>query len=257
MFKSFQNTSRANGFNGFPALNFQMNNEAYGFSGCTHWWDAAYGTNTITDSANVTYWQSKIGNSIAKQSTAANQPIYVAANTSFNNLPTINFNNDVKGFEFDSNQRIPINSKTTICIIYKINAASGTYNTMFYPATTSEADKYSILLRGITAGDGFGVYLQNDSNNIQTRTFKESTQDTNAHIGIVTSGNGNAIISLDNVQTSSGTWDRFTSYLYLSLGLTTRGVNANIAEILIYNRQLNSNEVSQLSTRINSKYAIY
>jgi len=57
MFKGFNNRQP----NGFPNINFGGNyGSAYNFSRCLLWLDAAYGTSTIVNGANVSSWQDKI-----------------------------------------------------------------------------------------------------------------------------------------------------------------------------------------------------
>ena len=125
MFKGFQNTSSQ--FKGFPHLNFQMNNEAYGFSGCTHWLDAGFGLDTQTDLSAITQWNDKVGASKWVQLTAGNQPRLRLADASFNNLPTIDFYSNTRRLT-DSLYGIDQSNLFTIAIVAKVDTANTSSN---------------------------------------------------------------------------------------------------------------------------------
>lgn len=245
MFKGFQNTSRTNGFNGFPALNFQMNNEAYGFSGCTFWLDAAYGLNTQTDLAAVSSWQTRIGGVIFVQNTAANQPIFNLSDISFNNLPTVNANTTNKFMT--NNSAISIDNNKTFAWISKPDANGLTdtilgSNTAYTILLDSGADNASIT--------GPGVYSSSGS-------FTGITENTSPKISIWTYSTVVVNGTVEKTGTYTGRNDSFYNLFRYNTGTSLYNYNGRLAELIIYNYKMNSDQMTQLSSRLNSKYAIY
>lgn len=245
MFKSFQNTSRTNGFNGFPALNFQMNNEAYGFSGCTFWLDAAYGTNTVTDAAAISLWQTKIGGLIFTQATVASQPSYVAADVSFNNYPTINTSTNRW---MSNNFGITLNANSTIAFVAKYDSLFGN---ILLGTGPNPGQTTMVSLGGSIAGYT-GVGWRNSSGT----WFTSTVEDANAKIGIISLND--IIVNGANVfNNNSNTVFPELVMQYIALGAQNGYLNGRIAEIIIYNFKMTSNQMIDLSNRLNSKYAIY
>lgn len=64
-------------------------NYKYGFSGCYFDLDARFGTNTKTDLAAISSWSDQIAGVSYTHATAGNQPRYIAADSNFNNFPSI------------------------------------------------------------------------------------------------------------------------------------------------------------------------
>jgi len=250
MFKGFQNTSRTNGFNGFPALNFRMNNQAYGFSGCSFWLDAAYGLNTQTDLAAVSSWQTRIGGVAFTQSTAANQPTLVLSDASFNNLPTINFTAGNTRFMLSSPNSYVGLGNVTIAIVYQIQSTSTNGNRLVSDSTTAN-NAIGIASNGANAGmNGLGLYT-----GTSTSTISGTTEDTNPHIGILS----DRYVYVNGVQEATGSSQFIYGFNQLgSQGSTNNtATQAKIAEIIIFNRLMTDLQMANLSTNINSKYAIY
>lgn len=242
MFKGFQDKSKQ--FHGFPNLNFQMNNEAYGFSGCTFWLDAAYGLNTQTDLAAVSSWKDRISGINFEQATAGNQPRLVVADANFNNLPSIDF--DVAAKVLVSSVGIGFGNHT-IAFIAKVNVAQSA-NCIF---SQNENASSNIYLGGTTAGiTGIGVY-----NTATSLIGTPSIENTSTHIAAITTTE----IVVDGVQNTTGNWIPGVSYNTIGRGTTTTSANlrGRVSEIIIFKRKLSSDELITLSTNINSKYAIY
>jgi hypothetical protein len=243
MFKGFSDSSRNKEFHGFPNLNFQMNNEAYGFSGCTFWLDAAYGLNTQTNLAAVTEWNDKIINIKFTQSTAANQPVYLTSVAEFNNYPAIHF---VDTTDFMSSNLF--GSGVTYAIVAKVNLISAGGNVLL---TTSVASVNSISL----AGDdpdivGIGIY---GAGGLGASLMNTTIEDTNPHIIIITPTE----IVVDGVQSATSSGVALSGFNTLGGANTSRRILGYVGEIICFDKHFNSQECITLSTNINSKYAIY
>lgn len=238
MFKGFQRKNRQ--FNGFPNLNFQVNNEAYDFSGCTFWLDAAYGTNTQTNLGAVSIWTDRITNSRYIQNTAANQPRYVTTDANFNNLPSIDFYDTARRMQ--TSEFAP--SLGTIAVIAKVTTPVS-WNMFLGNGSTH----HGLIFGG--SGAALGIGKRKAAN-----TFWGATgEDTNSHIVIITESN----IVIDNVdQTLSGTNEILGAFDWVGgTSLAGNSFSGKIAEILNFRRQFTLSEMQRLSENLNSKYAIY
>jgi hypothetical protein len=245
MFKGFQGKSRQ--FNGFPNLNFQANNEAYGFSGCTFWLDAAYGLNTQTDLAAVSSWIDKISGISFNQTTAANQPRFILSTSSLNNLPSVEFQTSSARF-MTSNNIVGINNILTIFVVYKINLLNN-YNILAFNSSSFTPGSLQ-LANNSSVNNGFGIY---DGSNANTKVIGDTVKDTNAHIAILT----NNTITKDGNLVATTNWFPKFGINILGQNSATNSVQSYIAEFGIYNKELDTTQIAQLSSRINSKYAIY
>lgn len=242
MFKGFQSKSRQ--FNGFPNLNFQMNKEAYGFSGCTFWLDAAYGTNTQTDLAAVSSWTDKISNTTFTQATAGNQPRFNSTNSLYNNYPTIESQGTAR---FLSSQTgFPVGATVAFVANYK-TLLSG--NPLISPFNTGGTYSWVIGLGG-SSGSITGVFVQNST------TFRNClTEDNSVKIVVITK---NAIYVNGILENS-----QFNAIDNRNCGLIMSGstgladsLNGYVAEIIFWKSDYSGNETI-ISDRLNSKYAIY
>ena len=236
MFKGFSDSSRNQEFHGFPNLNFQMNNEAYGFSGCTFWLDAAYGLNTQTDLGAVSRWVDKAQNRLTYQHTAGQQPRLIASDPDFNNLPSIQFQSNIRFLDLEPLD-IPTSPAITIALAIKKNADMANANTIL-----ESLGNASVSIKPIAVWNGASIVMNSGVN------------DNLPHIVVIT----NNEIVVDGVQTVTGNWIPSSSFKRLSHNAFSRNALANVAEIIIYNGNLlNSDQCIQLSDRLNSKYAIY
>lgn len=240
MFKGFQNKSRQ--FNGFPNLNFQVNNEAYGFSGCTFWLDAAYGLNTQTDLAAVSSWQTKIGGITFTQSTAANQPRFVLSNALYNSLPTVQ---TISGTRYMvSNLGANIN---TIAFIANYDVLDGaSLNTLFGNQSVVQA----IFMGGGGSAAITGVGYRSGSSTYASGT----TENTNVKIVVMNGVN----IYVNGTSEYTGSYP-LNQYVLNNLfaSQNSRGLYGSAAEIIGYNFIMTNDQMLQLSNILNSKYAIY
>jgi hypothetical protein len=244
MFKGFSDSSRNKEFHGFPNLNFQMNNEAYGFSGCTFWLDAASGLNTQTNGANISSWRDKVMGVQFTQATAGNQPTFTASNVNFNGLPSV---------QFDSTRLLTGGSVSfpeafTICFVCKVDANSSVLNRIFSNTTTAGIQ---FCPGGLTP---IGLYTST------TPYIQGTTADALPHIIIISSSgyNQTCTIIVDGVLEVTGSIPNVISTLSVLSGSTANyGMRGSIAEIILFNNYLDVNSSTRLSDNINSKYAIY
>jgi hypothetical protein len=241
MFKGFQNNRRSNGFNSFPALNFQMNNEAYGFTGCTFWLDAAYGLNTQTDLAAVSSWQPRIGYQFL-QNTVANQPRLILSDAAYNNFSTVDFNGGSKRLTAN----YPISLGLTTAIIANYTTIQIVNNVI-----GSSTSNYSVFLGGSAANfNGCGI---SDGGNV----FSGTTDNTNVKIFILTK----SIILVNGVNEAGTppTWATNFQFDQIAMRqtLTNQSLNGKVAEIIMFNYEMSLSQCQRLSDNINTKYAIY
>jgi hypothetical protein len=239
MFKGFNNRQQ----HSFPNINFGGNyGQAYNFSRCLLWLDAAYGTSTVVNGASISSWQDKINGLIYANSTLASQPTYVLSDASFNNLPTINFGNNEQRGLFGSAFGL---GGTTHALIVR--------NT-----STTQIEGNLILGNGGNIGfvgggqsanvSGFGYY---GAPNGFTRS---NIEDTNMHIVIA---NRNFVI-VDGINRTS-TLNANFSFTFSVIGFGGGQTRAScvIAEILLYDYEMSETDAIQLSSNINAKYLKY
>lgn len=242
MFKGFQDTSKSSQFRGFPNLNHQMNNSAYGFSGCTFWLDAASGLNTQADLAAVSKFVEKLKRVSFEQATAGNQPRLVAADSNFNNLPSIQRQSNAR-FLFSS-VSVPMATRFTLVYVGKKDTG---------------VSSNSVLEDNPTGGSGLGEVILSLSPISSGAFVSGSTQivtainDTLPHIIIMT----NTEIYVDGVLAGSGSL--ISSRSINTIGRNGTGNNdvGRTAEVLLFNQALIGADCVRLSANINSKYAIY
>jgi hypothetical protein len=255
MFKNFQDTSRSQLFKGFPNLNFQMNNEAYGFSGCTFWLDAAYGLNTQTNLAAVSKWIERIKGLSYEQLTGANQPRLLVADPNFNNLPTVDFSADAARkmeTQFGDATGLDVPTNFTIAVIAKYGTLNGR-NCVIGNRLSTAGTNTAISFGGTQSGIN-GVTVETDTATIR---MTGTTESTTPKIAIIT----NTELVVNGVQEASTTafnFDRILNQLGSSRdSVTSFTLRGQIAEIVVFASRFSSANCIELSTRINSKYAIY
>jgi hypothetical protein len=258
MFKGFSDSSRNKEFHGFPNLNFQMNNEAYGFSGCTFWLDAAYGLNTQTDLEAVSFWKDRIMGVSFEESTAGNQPRLIVADPSFNNLPSIDVQSNGRRLTLVSGG-VPLNKSNTYALVYKKTAnTNGSATTRITPLLASNTT--------VTAAIHYDIYVHRfgDSTNFNafgiggpTAGFESAVGgDTNPHIAIVS----DQVMVIDGADVSPGV-DWPGQQLADLVRIGGSGTNTNgtfqLAEVIVYGNNITLPDTIRLCNNLNSKYAIY
>lgn len=241
MFKGF---SQGPMFRGFPQLTFNSGlGQAYGFSNCAMWLDAAWGLNTLTDGANISLWTDRIKNIKWIQSTSSNQPIYRATDSNFNNLPSIDFNNAAKIMTSDVGCSFATNA--TFAFVYKINTLNGTANKFLSDGVNTNW----VQAAAASGSTGFGFVTG-------ATTMLNSVRDTSHHIGVISSA---GFVYVDGVQVATGSMSLTTTFTAIGWNTTNTQHNpfARIAEILVFNSPLSASDCVSLSANLNAKYAFY
>ena len=248
MYKGFHDTSKGSEFKGFPNLNFQMNNSAYGFSGLIFWLDAAFGLNTQVNGAGVSSWKEITRGLNFTQPTVASQPLYRSSEATMNNLPCVDFVDSGKfmtGSDF-----IGVSNFTTIAFVIKVNSILSAGSRNLFLANGS-GGRNIYLGGGDAAIDGIGIY------DVNVTVIKSAIEDTLPHIVVIKFGSGDAEIVIDGVSRVTGTCLGLTNPKDIGTGNSANTLVAKVAEILFYNQKLSSADCIRLCNNLNAKYAIY
>jgi hypothetical protein len=247
MFKSYQDTSSADQFKGFPNLNFQGSNSAYGFSGVSFWLDAAFGLNTQTNLGAVSRWQQRVGGGVFEQATAGNQPRLILSDANYNNFPSVEAQDSARFM--DAVNGIPFNPNITIAVISKVNTQTGEVHVITNGGASSIVS--GVIDGGTSAGfTGFGIRPNQSLPSIQG-----TTETTTARIKIVTGTN----VIVNGVNETTGLIGSQISNMnrIFRLDGALRQMIGTIAEIIAFNYSMTSTDAIALSDRINQKYALY
>jgi hypothetical protein len=236
MFKGFNNRQQ----HSFPNINFGGNyGQAYNFSRCLLWLDAAYGTSTVVNGANVSSWQDKINGVQYTQGTAGNQPTYVTSDANFNNLPTLNFTST----RFMSGSSIFGIGSTTNVLIMRNTAFSFNYALILGDGAQTGFSGAG----NIASATGYGYYQTGSA------LTKTNIEDTSLHIIVA---NRNFII-IDGVNQTSQTSAITLNFNTIGSSQASNATNSIIAEILLYDYIMSVDDAIQLSNNINAKYQKY
>jgi hypothetical protein len=250
MFKGFSDSSRNKEFHGFPNLNFQMNNEAFGFSGVTFDLDPAYGLITQTDLAAVSTWRDKIRGFNYVQATAGNQPRLVLSSATFNNNPVIDFFAQNRFLE--STHGPTFSDKDTFAFVYQKlsdNTGAAPNQTKLFTSTSGVNSGLGFMLKS-SLSNSVGWF-----NNITADYTSTTPYDTNPHIIVISK---NAYIDNGTSLTPSGSFTTSDMLTVLSGSVLRSSGTFLLARIIKYeNNNLSVQEATQLCTNINQKYAIY
>jgi hypothetical protein len=241
MFKGFNNRQQ----HSFPNINFGGNyGQAYNFSRCLLWLDAAYGTSTVVNGANVSSWQDKINGVQYTQATAGNQPTYVASDANFNNLPAIDFGVNLNKVLFSTSASFGLGSMTHLLVVRNQTTTAPVANLIL-------GNGAQIGFTGGGAGANITGFGYQSAGTAFTRT---NIEDTNMHIVVA---NRNFII-VDGVNQTAATNTNF-GFTFAGIGGQDGNYrpNCSIAEILIYDYEMSQADAIQLSSNINAKYLKY
>jgi hypothetical protein len=246
MFKSYQDTSTAGQFRGFPNLNFQGSNSAYGFSGVSFWLDAAFGLNTQTNLGAVGRWQPRVGNGIFGQGTAGSQPRLILNDVNYNNLPSIQSVDSSRVMSAANGFRLN-SSGFTLAIVSKVNTALDVNVLLSVSVGAPYIDDGGIL----SGFNGFGL----GGLTFQTQSsFQGTTESLNPRIKIMTSSN---IIVNGNNEFTGNFGNNLEFVNLFEGGAANRRFIGTLAEIILFDYTMTSTDAIALSDRINQKYALY
>jgi hypothetical protein len=248
MFKGFSDSSRNKEFHGFPNLNFQMNNEAYGFSGCTFWLSSESGLSTQTDNTLLTSWVDKISNIRFLQSTAGNQFTYFSAIPAFNNYPAVffgvgsKFMTTIRPAGFNSSWTlVGVGQRTgPLEQVHIVAHSGGTTNSI----NSGGHDHWGFGGSFNASQTGIGLY-----NTTNIRLIGSTVEDTSAHIFVI----NNKECVVDGVRYDVG--NVRAPAAINALGYNNGAQNFGyLTDLIIYAQTIDG---ITLCDRINSKYAIY
>lgn len=245
MFKGFQDTSKSSQFSGFPSLNFQMNESAYGFSGAVLWLDAAFGLNTQTDLGAISEWKDRISGSKYTQSTAGSQPRLILSDVNFNGYPSVENLSSSKQLNAVS---VPgIGSNFTFACVAKNNSISPGNSLI-------QGGSCAVLMGGTEQINNTGIGLYNNETG-SVSYIKSTVEDIAPHVFVIS--NNLLIIDGAVVATTAFTMPGANFTNLFGSGSFGRTFLGRLAEFIGYNRSLSSTECVALSSALNAKYVIY
>jgi len=204
--------------------------------------------------SNVTAWadQSGNGNNATSPST---YPTFVSS--SINSKPAISFNNDSSWMQIPQNS---IGNSGNISIFVVLNYVSGAVILNKGDAASFEATVWEL-----TTNTGFGfVNFDGESYNWNTVSVSPATNTPLLLEGFSSAGVSQLAFNGTNSGDPSYANNAFNAISqYIGIGGGGDGgsavspLNAKIAEIIIYNRALTTQERQQVEAYLNQKYAIY
>jgi|GEM_PF-3424747 len=205
--------------------------------------------------SNVTAWADQSGNgNNATSPTIA--PTFVSS--SINNRPAISFNGDESWMQVPQNS---IGNSGNISIFVVLNYASGL--TIF---NKGDLATYEATAWEITTSNGFGFVNPNEGDPFWNVVPISIATNTPVLLEAFSSA-GVSQIAFNGTDSGSPSgpnseFNNISQYLGIGAGGDGGGtagnpLDARIAEIIIYNRQVTTPERQQVEAYLNSKYAIY
>jgi len=200
----------------------------------------------VLNGSGVASWTDSIGGLVASQSTPANQPVF--SSNAINSQPVVIFNGT------SSRLDLPIQSlgnTHTICLVWKNNnildignVITGIANSNYFGKTNQPFSyecnsKQASYYTGIRSLDYTHIVCVRAPTG--TPVFYENGYTCAAQVGTAASFLNTDVFSLNGIS-------NFPTASFLS--------GSNIAELRIYNRALNINEISQWNVYVNSRYKI-
>ena len=208
---------------------------------------------SLTNGASVTNWDDTAStNSLTTSGTA---PIYVAANTNFNNHATVNFGGNSELTDTTLATPIPDTENVTVFMVAKYNAIHDANQWLLRSQTTGNS-----RLRIFHSNAKYNYQMRTQVGNGGAVTPGNNTAKTDLAIYNVRSGSNVvdfAVITATNTLSATGNNGAGIAMGKLVVGSAGGGKNyadANIAELLIYDHALTSNEVVQVNTYLKDKY---
>lgn len=241
-----------NRFKHFPTGKLQGTLKPYGYTGCFCWFDPAFG---ITRSGtSISFWFDRLRDFAMSQTTAVDQPSFVAALAQFNNHPAVSF---VAGTTFMSVSPIPTGPNMTIAFVVFPTFANAVGNNFLSNGGPGTGGIHKIFVQGNAVNNvGTGVYngVSSPVTQIRVSTFKANSP----QIVVITAGN-NANVIVNGVAYTAGSWQPSVAYNYMGgiNGSTNHDLSSYVGEILFFNRSFSDVEAIALCNAINEKYAIY
>ena len=204
----------------------------------------------VTESGGVvTIWEDQSGN--GNDASNGTSPVLIAS--AINGMPAIEFSNGA-WLQIPENN---IGDSGNLSVFIAINYTSGGVLLNKGDAATFENTAWEM-----TPQNGFG-FVKNDGGNYSWNVVNFTPSGLSLITMITTSG----VTELFNNNTSEGTSSDATPvnqvYQYIGIGgggtdgNTTEGLEAEIAEIIIYDSALSTQDKDGVQAYLNDKYAIY
>jgi len=213
------------------------------------------GSPTSTTVAAITDWedQSENGNNATAPDT---YPTFIAS--SINSKPAISFNNDGSFMQIPENN---IGNDGNISIFVVLNYSAGAIL-----LNKGDAETFPQTVWEITTTNGFGFVDNVESEEPFWNTVPISIPEDEPVLLEAFSNEGVSQIAYNGTNsgspsTANGNFNSLSQYIGIggggSNGQSTTSLDARIAEIIIYNRVLNTSERQEVEQYLNSKYQIY
>jgi hypothetical protein len=243
MFKGF---TQQNSFNGVPERTFNMNrNQVYNLMDCIFWIKAGEGHSALTGNS-ISSWKDLIYGYEFLQTSAGNQPRYKSSDAGYNGNPIVEFFDNARRMATTNLKEVRISEKWTLAFVANYNSLNGS-NILFGSKDTLTAD-YFLLGGTFVSHTGAGLWLNNvfyggppEDSTVKIVVMSNSRLYVNG--ALIWSGNITNTFGLDTIGTFR------TS--------TTGALIGNVAEIAIWRGDKTENEMLELSSILNTKYAIY
>jgi len=228
-------------------------------AGLELWMDAAMGVR-YNDSYVVSSWQDQSPNDYA--STGDPGGTFTVANSGANNLPTVAFDGGAGGFGADV---LALPNSSVVSIAYPIS--------IFAVIDPGRSGNYDGLFTAGTNGDEFSLNVRSDKINVYADTFG-ANQDTLSDsvipsgfnvVGITCDDGGGGFgvtlqYYMNGVTDGSYNVDYGTAITgtgrWLGGDASSQFFLGDIAEMVVYSTLLTSDEIDDIHTYFNDKYAI-
>ena len=229
------------------------------YSDLAIWLKADSGVVFDIASKRVNGWDDQSGNgNRVTQGTTANQPLRYGYD-GINDKSYINFNGTTDYLTSSGNS--PITADFTIFIVSKVSANN---STVFYYETPPPAASNSFIQIG--AVSGAQKALVSDGTNSIAVNSTSSTILNSANITTLIKESKTLSLQYDDSSASTKTATTNSSFnaertfnsAVFTLGKTTDGlINGQYNELIVYNRALSNEEITEVKEYLNLKYKIY
>lgn len=230
----------------------------------TLWLDATDptgdGLTQPTNNSNITTWQDKSSKKFHMTQTAStSQPKFII--NAFNNKPVIRFDG-VNDFLSHATINLPdliTTNAYTIYIVFKINNVSSTNNSELRKNDSILGDgigRIGLALRKVGGTEVEAHHFNWDGN--EDTAKKTLTSGTATMLTLIHNPSGNIIISKNSDTGAIALSEDTLSFTGLFIGKNTYNnyYDGDIAEILIYNHQLTTDELATIDNYLAAKWGI-
>lgn len=233
-------------------------------TGIVAWWRADYGvtldTTTTTNTVSKVLDLSGATNNLS-QSSKSNQPYHLTNNV--NGYPVFFFANQ-RRFLCDSIANIAhgLNTPHTVFIVSNSDIVDANSPIVAWGNSTNNTP--IVTLRGpVNGSPNFNLrYTRNDDSATGAATTSTGMTSNVWHISSVSFNGSSSILTVDTNMTTTATSNGFTTISNFALGIKHGATFTNpwagrLAEVIIYDSGLSTNEIKRITGYLNSKYKIY